>query len=169
MPANLIIISAAVGFVVLAAMLLFLIQGPPFVPTGDKDVLDMIKAAKIQKHQRLVDLGAGDGKLVIAFAKRGYRIDGVEINPRLVRRANKRIAQNSLEGKATVFQGNFWKFDVSNYDVVLLYAIPHIMGRLEKKLIAQLKPDAIIISNCFVFPNLKVLRKIGNIRVYGTR
>lgn len=166
MPASFIVTVAVVSFIILVAILLFLMQGAPFVPTGDKDVRAMLKAAKIQKTQKIVDLGAGDGKLVMAYAKLGYHIDGVEIKPWLVRRAQKQIEQNKLDSKASMIRANFWQFDTSGYDVVLLYAIPHIMGRLEKKLQAELKPGSIIISNYFTFPNLKPVRAVGNIRVY---
>ncbi|HSX45657.1 MAG TPA: methyltransferase domain-containing protein [Candidatus Saccharimonadia bacterium] len=167
MPKGLVVAVVVAGLAALVAVLSFLMQGAPFVPTNDGDMADMLKAvAKLPKSKRLIDLGAGDGKLVIEFAQLGFRVHGVELKPWLVRRARRHIAKAGLPSRASMSLGDLWKTDTSGYDVVLLYAIPHVMGRLERKLTAELKPGSLVICNCFAFPNLKPQRTLGNIRVY---
>ncbi|HUB93546.1 MAG TPA: class I SAM-dependent methyltransferase [Verrucomicrobiae bacterium] len=144
----------------------FLSQGAPFVPTSDSDAEQMVRIVKRLRPRKIIDLGAGDGKLVELFATHGYSIDGIEINPRLVRRGQRRLARHGLTGRATIRRGNLWKIDIGVYDMVVLYAVSNIMGRLEGKLRSELRPGSFVISNYFAFPNLVPIESRGRIRVY---
>lgn len=166
MPAQVLIGAVAMGLAALAAVLYFLIQGAPFVSTQEDDIAAMLRAVRLKDQPRIIDLGAGDGKLVIAFARRGYHIDGVEIKPWLVRRARKHIARDKLTKIASMIYGSMWKVDTSPYDIVLLYAVPHVMSRLEQKLTRELKPGSLVASNYFTFPNLMPVQTLGRIHVY---
>jgi protein-L-isoaspartate O-methyltransferase len=155
------------GFCVcLVVALSFLVQGPPYVPSDDESAGQMVKLVKAYKPKRVLDMGSGDGKLMILLAQQGYRVDGVELNPSLVWRSRRAIKKAGLSDKATVRWGNFWRYDVSDYDLVALYVIKHIMPRLEKKLGAELAPGAVVVSNYFVFPNLKPVKQTGRARAY---
>lgn len=145
---------------------IFLIQGPPFVPTDDQSAIEILKMVKKYKGKRILDMGSGDGKLVILLAKNGLKADGIEINPRLVLMSRKAIKQAGVEKNARIFWGSFWKFDVSKYDVIVLYVIKHVMPRLEKKLKDELHPGSHVISNFFVFPKLKIIEKNKRVNVY---
>jgi 2-polyprenyl-3-methyl-5-hydroxy-6-metoxy-1,4-benzoquinol methylase len=70
-------------------MVWFLRQGAPFVRTSGKRTKLIIQAAGKVSPKRIVDLGCGDGKLVIALANAGYKVDGIEIQPWLVWRARR--------------------------------------------------------------------------------
>lgn len=167
----LIILSSA-----LTAMLIFfgrsimfmipILHGPVFVPSKQKDIANMIKLAKIKKGERIIDMGAGDGEIVIALAKAGYKAEGCEINPVLIRKAQKRIKKLGLEKKAKVYYKNFWDLDFSDFDVVFLYGTSYIMNRLEKKLLDELRPGSRLVSNYFQLPNWQSEKSIGKIRVY---
>jgi ribosomal protein L11 methylase PrmA len=146
--------------------LTFAIQGAPYVPSDDKSATQMLRLIKEIKPKYILDMGSGDGKMVILLAKAGYRIDGVELNPWLVYKSRRAIEQAGLSNMAFIKWGNLWKFNTANYDTVLLYAISHIMPKLEKKLTAELSPGSYIVSNYFVFPNLKPFKQIGRARVY---
>lgn len=166
MPIGILIGAIAVGCIGLASVLYFLVQGAPYVPTQEDDVAAMLQAVGLKKQPRIIDLGAGDGRLVLAFARHGYHIDGIEIKPWLVWRARKRIAREKLTGIASMARGNLWNVDTNPYDVVLLYAVPHVMGRLEKKLMSELKPGSLVVSNYFALPNLTPSKTLGRIKVY---
>jgi ribosomal protein L11 methylase PrmA len=156
----------SLGVFILAVV--FLIQGPPYVQTDDESAMQIIGMVKKYKGKRILDMGSGDGKLVILLAKEGFKIDGIELNPLLVLRSRKAIRKAGVEKNARIYWGNFWSFDTSDYDMVVLYVIKHIMPSLEKKLERELKPGSHIISNFFVFPKLKPVEKMSRAVVYKT-
>lgn len=151
--------------ILLIGSVIFLLQGPPFVPIQDDNLQEMIRFAKKYKPKRILDMGSGDGKLVIGLAEAGYTVDGVEINPLLAYRSKARIKKKKVQ-HATIFQGNFWSFDVSRYDMIVLYVVNLIMPRLEKKLLHELQTGTIIISKYAEFPGLQPIEKTGEIFVY---
>jgi cyclopropane fatty-acyl-phospholipid synthase-like methyltransferase len=147
-------------------MVWFLLQGAPFVRTSDRRKRLIIQAATQAKPKRTIDLGCGDGSLVIALARAGFRADGVEIQPWLVIRARRKVKKLGLENKVTIYWGSFWNIDVSKYNMVVLFGAQHIMSRLERKLLKELEPNSYIVSNTFIFPNLKLVYQDGKIRTY---
>jgi len=152
---------AIIGLVFLGGVA-FLLQGPQYVPTNDEDTKQIVNLALSYKPERVLDMGSGDGKLVIALAQVGLQATGIEINPWLVWRSRQKIKRLKLQEKAQIIHGSFWSYDISPYNLLVVFAIKHVMPRLEKKVQAELKPGARIISNFFVFPNLKIeVRKKG--------
>jgi len=160
------IIIVAVGVIILIALLLFGLQGPPFVASDDDSAAQMIEMIGKLKPHHILDMGSGNGKLVILLAAKGYKVDGIELNPLLVWRSRRSIKKVGLQDRATIKWGSFWTYDVAEYDIIVLYVIKHIMPRLEKKLQAELKPGASIISNYFVFPNLKPIKSTSRAHAY---
>ncbi len=159
----LVVVLVSVMFI---GFMIFLIQGPPFVASQDRVAKDMMELARGIKPNRIIDLGSGDGKLVILLAKQGHKVDGLEINPILVWRSKRAIRKAGLSKNAKIKWGNFWKADISKYDLVMLYAIKHVMPKLEVKINAELPKGAHIISNFFAFPNLKAIKSIGKAILY---
>lgn len=147
-------------------MVWFLLHGAPFVRTSDDRTKIIVKEAGRLKPERIVDLGCGDGKLVIALAKAGYKVDGIEIQPWLVRRAKRAVKKAGLEAKVNIYWGSFWNLDTSEYDLAVIFGVQHIMTRLEKKLKSEMPAKSYIISNSFIFPGLRVKRRNGKVRTY---
>lgn len=143
-----------------------LLYGAPFVASADDQVEKMVKLAKIRKREKVVDLGSGDGRLLIALAQSGWEADGIEINPFLVWFSRRKIKNLDLKDKIDIYRKNFWNVDFSKYDVVMVYAIQHVMQNLEKKLRKELKPGSRVISNYFQFPHWEPTYTDGNIRLY---
>jgi cyclopropane fatty-acyl-phospholipid synthase-like methyltransferase len=138
----------------------------PFVTTSSDNLKTVIELANIEPNQRIIDLGSGDGRVVIEFAKIGAIVDGYEIKEGLVHRSKERIANAGLEGKTTVYQKNFWDVDLSTYEIVYIYGMQSILGRLEKKLEAEMKPGAKFISNIFRLPHWKPKKIKNNVNLY---
>ncbi|HSW48224.1 MAG TPA: methyltransferase domain-containing protein [Candidatus Saccharimonadales bacterium] len=157
---------AIFSFCIFIVSVLFLIQGPPFVPSNDESTEQIMKMVEMYKPKRILDMGSGNGKLVILLAQKRYKVDGIELNPRLVLKSRRAIKKANLTKNAKIYLGNFWTKDVSDYDMIILYAIKHIMPRLEKKLISELKPKSIIVSNYFKFPNLLPKKKMSIVASY---
>lgn len=143
-----------------------MLHGPVFVPSADDRLATMLQLAQVKNGERVIDIGAGDGKVVIALAKKGIKAEGVELNPILVRRAYKQITEQKLDQMATVFRGDLWKIDYSKYDVVLFYGTSYVMQKLENKLMQEMKPGSRVVSNYFQFPNWKAKQRRNEVSLY---
>ena len=85
------------------------------------------------------------------------------------RRSIENIKKEGLKGKAFIHNMNFWDAEFGDYDVLTIYGITSIMKRLEEKLLREMKPGAVIVSNYFTFPNWAHETKDGMIFVYRQR
>jgi cyclopropane fatty-acyl-phospholipid synthase-like methyltransferase len=144
----------------------FLFWGAIYVPTTDKNSDKMLELLSITPGQKVVDLGAGDGRLIIAMARKGAEAHGYEINPFLVTIAKKKITEAGLEGKAFMYCKNLWKQDISSFDSVAIYAMKHMVAGLEKKFEKELKPGAKVVSNYFTLPSWKPVKSEGSVYLY---
>lgn len=143
---NLALLVAALG------LLYITLSGAPFLPTHTKSIETMVRMANIRRGMKVADLGSGDGRILIAFARAGAEAHGYEINPLLVWYSRWKIKRAGLEKQCFVHTKNFWNVDFSTYAVVTLFGIRHIMARLEKKLQQELRPGSRVISHVFAFP-----------------
>lgn len=141
-------------------------RGGPYAPIGELKTEAMMELLHIKKGERAVDIGAGDGRLVIALAKKGAVAHGYEINPILVGIARKKIKEAGLTGKAFMHLGDFWSLDLSKFDVITIYLSGHIMKQLEKKLTKEVKPGARVAVNYFKLPSWKPIKQKNTIYLY---
>jgi precorrin-6B methylase 2 len=156
-------------FIVLGISLLFfvpLIFGAPFEPSRVRAVRDIVSLASAKKGEKVVDIGSGDGRIVMEFAGRGVEAHGFEINPWLVFYSRWKIRRAGLGGKAKIYWRNFWNVNLENYDVVVTFQIGYIMNGIERKLKRELKKGARVVSNMWTFKNWVVGEKRGKVRVY---
>ncbi|MFA6272636.1 MAG: hypothetical protein WC693_06105 [Patescibacteria group bacterium] len=140
--------------------------GAPFAPSAKKGVKKMIELANIKDGDMAVDLGSGDGRIVIALAKAGAEAHGYEINRFLAWYSMVKIRMAGSDQKAFIHRSNFFKEDLSRYNVVIIFGIFNIMEKLGEKLKRELKPNAVIICNNFSLPNWEPIRKEGKFYVY---
>jgi SAM-dependent methyltransferase len=120
-----------------------------FVPTPDEVVKEMMDLAKVKQGDVVYDLGCGDGRLVIAAAKRGAaKAVGVDIDPDRIREAWANARAQGVADKVTFVQGDLFQMDFSDADVVTLYLLPDLNLKLRPKLLA-LKPGTRIVSHAF--------------------
>lgn len=163
--------AVAINVLILVTILLPLILGAPFVPI-DKTVLKkMITLLQVQPGEKAADLGSGDGRIVIELARAGAKAQGYEINPLLVlaSRKNIRNAEQTLRlhsGQASIHWKNFWGQDLSSFQVMTLFGMPHMMKRLAKKLAKELKPGSRIISHQFTFPDWPIAKQESQLYLY---
>jgi SAM-dependent methyltransferase len=119
----------------------------PFVITPTNVVSAMLDLAKLAPGDRLIDLGSGDGRIVIAAAQRGATGVGIEIDANLVERSRESARRLNLEGRATFVTQDLFETDFSDADVVTLYLLPDVNKRLQPKLFSTLRPGARIVSH----------------------
>jgi len=143
-----------------------IVRGAIYFPTSARSIEIMIKIVEIKSGQRLADLGSGDGRILIAFARQGAQAHGYEINPLLVLSSRHKIKQAGLQDRALVHWKNFWRADFSRFDIIIVFGISYIMKGLEKKLKKELKPGAKVISNLFQFPNWQPTCRENGVYLY---
>ena len=108
----------------------------------------MLDVAGVTPQDYVVDLGSGDGRNVIAAAKRGARAHGIEYNADLVEYAKRLAKQAGVSDKATFERGDVFQADFSKATVVVLFLTPEMNIQLRPKLLS-LKPGARIVANTF--------------------
>jgi SAM-dependent methyltransferase len=147
-------IALGAGLLVGLSAYLSVLWGAPWVPVPRRAMRAMLRLAQIRPGERVVDLGAGDGRLVRRAARdHQAQAVGVEIDPLRCLMANVGIRLGRLGGQARVVWGNLYEFDLRGADVVLLYLLQSTNARLRSKLARELKPGARIVSRSFTLPD----------------
>lgn len=152
--------------IIILVLLYFTLIGPPFVSSVPWVVKNALKIADVKKGDVAVDLGSGDGRIVIALAKAGAQAHGIEINPVLVWWSRYRIKKAGLSGKAFVHCHSLWDADLSKYNVVMIYGLPYMFEKLEGKLQKELKPKSRIVSFSFPFKTWKPVKTDTSVYLY---
>ena len=126
----------------------------------------MIDLAKPQVGEKMIDLGSGDGRIVMEFAKLGLESHGYEINTELALLSESKILEANLDTKSFIHIADFWNEDLASYDIVVIYGMTSIMKLLEEKLQKELKPGARVLSAIFHFPNWERAHEQDNVSLY---
>ena len=122
----------------------------PFVPTPSEVVDEMLRLADVKSGDVLYDLGCGDGRIVIAAAKRyGVKAIGIDIDPVRIRESNENAAQAGLTGKVRFLQEDLFKADFKDATVITMYLLTSVNLRLRPKLLAELRPGTRLVSHSF--------------------
>ena len=119
-----------------------------WVPTADTLVEKMLDMAHVTAADYVIDLGSGDGRTVIAAAKRGATALGIEYNPDMVELSRKRAAAAGVTAKATFEKADIFESDFSKATVITMFLLPELNLRLRPKIL-DLKPGTRIVSNSF--------------------
>jgi precorrin-6B methylase 2 len=119
-----------------------------WVPTADALVAKMLDMAKLTPKDYLIDLGSGDGKTVIAAAKRGATAHGIEFNPDMVALSKRNAAAAGVATKATFTEGDIFESDFSKATVLTLFLLPQLNLKL-RPTILNMKPGTRVVSNSF--------------------
>jgi SAM-dependent methyltransferase len=119
-----------------------------FVPTPQKLVDAMLNMAKITPSDYVIDLGSGDGRLVIAAAKRGATALGIEYDPDLVKFARRYAVKEGVSERAIFEEADIFESDFSKANVITLFLLPDLLVRLRPKIL-DMTPGTRVVSNTF--------------------
>jgi SAM-dependent methyltransferase len=119
-----------------------------WVPTPPELVEKMMDLANVTPQDFVMDLGSGDGRNIIAAAKRGANALGVEYNPDMVGLSRRNAAAAGVADKAKFVEGDMYQADISKASVLALFLLPSNMLQLRDKFL-DLKPGSRIVSNTF--------------------
>jgi hypothetical protein len=119
-----------------------------WLPSEQALVETMLDLAKVTAQDYLIDLGSGDGRTVIAAAKRGARTLGIEYNPDLVALSRRNAAKEGVSDKAQFVVADIFESDFTQATVITMFLLPDLNLKLRPQLL-DLKPGTRIVSNTF--------------------
>jgi SAM-dependent methyltransferase len=126
-----------------------------FVPTPHDVVEKMLELAKVNKKDLVYDLGCGDGRIVVAAAKKyGCHAVGFDVNPERIKESLENVKKNKVEKLVKIERRNIFKLDLSKANVITLYLLPSLNVKLIPQL-KKLKPGSRIVSHDFDMRGVK--------------
>jgi hypothetical protein len=124
------------------------VNAGPYVPSPKSVVADMLTLAEVSARDFVVDLGSGDGRIVLTAAKVfGASGFGVEIQNNLVKEANEAARIQGVSERVKFINQDLFKTDISRATVLTMYLLPNTVNMLKDKLLAELKPGTRILSH----------------------
>jgi precorrin-6B methylase 2 len=123
-----------------------------WVPTPPELISVMFSMAKVTPEDYVIDLGSGDGRVVVSAAKLGAHALGVEYDHNLVALSIRNAKKEGVTGNTEFIEGDLFKCDLSRATVITLFLLPDINNKLKPKLL-ELKPGTRIVSNTFAMGN----------------
>jgi cyclopropane fatty-acyl-phospholipid synthase-like methyltransferase len=124
-------------------------------------VEEMLKLAEVDEHDRVYDLGSGDGRIVIMAAQKyGAEATGVELDDDLFKESSARIVELGLEERAQILHENMYKVSLRRATVVTLYLLTSVNERLKPILERDLRPGARVVTHDFKIPGWEPKKSI---------
>ena len=148
----------------LACFSFVLLFGAPYLPTLSKQVQIAMDMVDLQPGQTLLELGCGDGKVLVAAAKRGWHVVGFELNPLLVLICKLRTWR--YRTLVTVKWGNFWTQPWPSADGIFVFVMPRHMPKLDKKIMQSTVKQVKLVSFAFEIPGKQPLKKHAGVYLY---
>ncbi len=164
--------KVSIGVLIIAGLVFAQSAAPvtkdvPYVPTSQELVVKMLELGNVHKGDTLIDLGCGDGRIVITAAKQfGANGIGVDIDPERIKEANENARKAGVADRVKFVQGNLFDADIHNATIVTLYLLPNVNLKLRPKLQKDLKPGTRIVSHSFDMDDWKPDKEI---EVNGSR
>lgn len=138
--------------------------GPPYLPTLTPQMNVALDMLELKKGQTMLELGCGDGKVLIAAARRGWNVVGYELNPILV--IICRLRTWRYRKQVRVVWGNFWLGTWPEVDGIFGFVLPKYMAKLDKKIMAWHTKPIKLASFAFTIPNREPLRTENGVFLY---
>lgn len=145
----LIIVILAVGFC-FSFVVLF---GAPYLPTLSKQMQTSLDLLDLRPGQTMLELGCGDGRVLIAAAERGWHVVGYEINPILAALSWARTRRYG--GRVRIVWGNFWTRTWPVTDGIFGFILPRYMSKLNKKVMQETRKPVKVVSFAFAIADKK--------------
>jgi len=139
----------------------------PYLPSTTVAVDELLRLGGVGPDDLVVDLGSGDGRIVIAAARDyGARGLGIELDPKLVAESRDNARQAGVADRVSFRQGDALAADIREATVVTLYLLPFLVEKLKPRLLAQLKPGTRIVAHDYGFADWKPDRRIVISKTY---
>lgn len=136
--------------IVFGSVLLF---GAPYLPTLEKQRKTALDLLELKPGQTLVELGSGDGRMLVAAANQGIRSIGYELNPLLV--VYSWLITRRYKDLVTIRWGNFWNVKLPECDGIYVFLLDRFMSKLYKKITQEISGSVKLVSFAFKIPEIK--------------
>ncbi|XP_066144685.1 ATP synthase subunit C lysine N-methyltransferase [Euwallacea fornicatus] len=133
----------------------------PYIPATNQQMANILDALKGRKGT-LLDIGSGDGRIVLETAKNKFDAHGIELNPWLVLYSKVAAIRQGLGKQTKFFRQDLWKYNVAKYDNIIIFGVEQMMTDLENKFLQECKSDCRILACRFPMPNLTPTKTIGH-------
>ncbi|XP_028405407.1 protein N-lysine methyltransferase FAM173B-like [Dendronephthya gigantea] len=124
----------------------------PYVPATNTQIQNILQMCK-GRSGLLVDLGSGDGRVVMAAAQAGYQSVGYELNLWLVLYSKLMARLRGLHHKASFFRADLWKTNLKDFDTIVIFGVDEMMPKLQEKFSDEMKCDAKVLACRFPLPD----------------
>ncbi len=158
--------------VVLLAVIVFgsvVFFGAPYLPTLDKQTQEALDMLDLKKGQRLLELGSGDGRVLLAAARRGIYSTGYELNPVLV--VVSKVMTWRYRKFISVRWANFWTTEWPEADGIYVFLLQKYMKKLDTKVVQEIGKTGKVrlVAYAFTIPRRKPKKQIGGLSLYEYR
>ncbi|HVX23953.1 MAG TPA: hypothetical protein VG992_01260 [Candidatus Saccharimonadales bacterium] len=159
-----------IWLIILLVVLCFggvLLVGAPYVPTLTPQVRIALELADLKPGETLIELGCGDGKVLLAAAKQGLQVVGYELNPLLALMAWLRTRR--YRQQVRIIWGNFWHKDWPSADAIFTFLLPKYMKKLDTKIVQYKHKPVKLVSHAFVVPGRRPTTQRAGVFLYRYR
>lgn len=153
-----------VVFILIAAFGLTVLFGPPYVPTLKRQAEAALDLLDLKPGQVMLELGSGDGRVMLAAAKRGLNVVGIELNPLLV--VYSQVACWRYRKQVRVIWGSYFQVRWPRADAIFVFALPRLMSRLDKKIETWHSQPLRFASFAFEIPGKKLAKQAEGVFLY---
>ncbi len=151
-----------VAIILLLAFAGVILVGAPYLPTLRPQIQTAFELVRLKKGQTLLELGCGDGKVLIAAAEQGYRAIGIELNPFLALVAWLRTRRYG--GRVQVIWGDYWRMSWPPADAVFVFLLDRFMPKLDARMH---KRGGKLVSITFRIPGKPVAAEHNGVFLYN--
>lgn len=159
------IIVALLLLVLLVCFGAVLLVGAPYLPTLTPQVDAALGLANLQPGDILLELGSGDGKVLVAAARRGIVVVGYELNPLLV--AISWLRTRRYRDTVSIIWGDFWHKPWPEADAIFAFLLPRYIEKLDNKVMQYPHKPVKLLSFAFAIPARKASDKRAGVYLYA--
>jgi 16S rRNA A1518/A1519 N6-dimethyltransferase RsmA/KsgA/DIM1 with predicted DNA glycosylase/AP lyase activity len=157
------LLIVVVVFFIFAFVILF---GAPYLPTMSPQAETAINMLRLKKGQRLLELGAGDGSVVLYALRKGLKVTAIELNPLLC--VVIWIRTRRYRSSVTIKCANFWTTSWGEYDGIYVFLLDKYMTKLDKYIVQQNK-NVLLASYTFQIPQKEAIKQMNGVFLYQYR
>jgi cyclopropane fatty-acyl-phospholipid synthase-like methyltransferase len=152
------------SLIILISFSFVIFFGAPYVPTLNQQRQAALDLLDLKPGQLFLELGSGDGRLLVAAAKRGLKSVGYELNPILY--LISRLVTYKYRRQIKVEYGNFWSKQWPPADGIYSFIMQKYMAKLDKKIVQSNRKNIKLVSYAFYIPGKKILRRKQGLLLY---